>query len=133
MKLATILLSAIVLFGQPTATQKFSGIWEARFKGDVFCVLKIQTGDKLGGTMSSVDINVDEDGNLQSAQAKDTEFPILRPSIESDKLIFEWTDNPDEAPLKLELKITGEKEAQLRIVEPPEGVKIKPFMFTKRG
>ena len=94
--------------------------------------MKIQTGDKLAGWMSSVDIDVDEDGNLRSAQAKDAEFPIVRPSIENGSLTFEWNDDPNEAPLKFEIKMTGDREAQLKFVTTPEGVKIKPFTFTRR-
>ena len=132
MKLAAILFSAVALLGQDTPAKKFTGTWEARFNGAVFCVLKIQSVDRLAGSMSAVDIGVDGEGNLSSAQAKDEEFPILKPNIENDSLTFEWTDDPNEDPLKFELKITGKQEAQLRFVTTPEGVKIKPFTFTKR-
>ncbi len=132
MKLAVILFSVVALLGQQTPATKFTGTWEARFEGAVFCVLKIQSGEKLTGSMTGVDIGVDNDGNLSSAQAQDEEFPILKPSIENDGLTFEWTDDPNEAPLKFEMKITGKQEAQLRFVTTPEGVKIKPFTFTRR-
>ena len=133
MRIAAILFFMFGLFGQDRPEKKFTGTWEARFNGDVFCVLKIQPGDKLTGSMSSVDIGVDKDGNLSSAQACDEEFPILKPSIENDSLMFEWTDDPTEDPLKFEMKLTGKQEAQLRFVTAPEGVKIKPFTFTKRN
>jgi hypothetical protein len=132
MRLAAILFSVVALLGQDTPAKKFTGTWEARFNGAVFCVLKIQSGDKLTGSMSAVDIGVDGEGNLSSAQAKDEEFPILKPNIENDSLTFEWTDDPNEDPLKFEMKLTGKQEAQLRFVTMPEGVKIKPFSFTKR-
>jgi hypothetical protein len=132
MKLAAILFTVVALLGQDTPAKKFTGTWEARFNGAVFCVLKIQSGDKLTGSMRAVDIGVDGEGNLSSAQAKDEEFPILRPSIENDSLTFDWTDDPNEDPLKFEMKITGKQEAQLRFVTAPEGVKIKPFTFTRR-
>jgi hypothetical protein len=132
MRLATFLLSAIALLGQDNSAQKFIGTWEARFNGAVFCVLKIPAGDKLAGTMSSIDISIDEEGNLRSAEAGDGEFAILQPRIENGSLLFEWTDNPDEPPLKLELKITGKQEAELRFVAPPDGATIKPFQFKKR-
>jgi hypothetical protein len=132
MRLAAILFSVVMLLGQDTPAKKFTGTWEARFNGAVFCVLKIQSGDKLTGVMSAVDIGVDGEGNLSSAQAKDEEFPILKPNVENDSLTFEWTDDPNEDPLKFEMKLTG-KQAQLRFVTTPEGVKIKPFSFTKRN
>jgi hypothetical protein len=131
MKLAAILLSAALMLGQDTPAKKFAGTWEARFNGAIFCVLKIQPGEKLTGSMTSVDIGVDNEGNLTTVEAKDEAFPILKPAIENDSLTFEWTDDPNEDPLKFEMKLTGNEEAQLRFVTTPEGVKIKPFSFTK--
>ena len=131
MKLAAILLSAALVLGQDTPAKKFTGTWEAHFNGAVFCVLKIQPGEKLTGTMTSVDIGVDNEGNLTTAEGKDESFPILKPAIENDSFTFEWTDDPNEDPLKFEMKLTGKHEAQLRFVTMPEGVKIKPFNFTK--
>jgi hypothetical protein len=132
MKLAALLLSAVALLAQDTAAQKFTGTWEARFDGAVFCVLKIHSAGKLSGSMTGVEIGVDNDGNLNSAQAEDQEFPILKPSVENDSLVFEWTDDPSETPLKFELKLTGNQQAQLRFVTTPDNVKIKPFTFTRR-
>jgi hypothetical protein len=132
MKLAAILFSAIAVLAQNTSATKFTGTWEARFNGAVFCVLKVQSGEKLAGSMTGVDLGVDNDGNLTSAQAKDEEFPIVKPSIENDSLTFEWTDDSNEPPLKFELKLTGNHEAQLRFLTLPEGVKIKPLIFTRR-
>ncbi len=131
MKPALLVLFALALIGQDTPAKKFAGTWEARFHGAIFCVLKIQAGDKLAGSMTSMDIGVDNEGNLTTAQAKDEAFPILKPAIENDGLTFEWTDDPNEDALKFELKLTGNHEAQLRFVTNPEGVKIKPFTFTK--
>jgi hypothetical protein len=131
MKPAVLLLLAVALLGEDTSSKNFAGTWEARFHGAVFCVLKIQPGEKLTGTMTSVDIGVDNEGNLTTAEAKDEAFPILKPAIENDSLTFEWTDDPNEDPLKFEMKLTGKQEAQLRFVTAPEGVKIKPFSFTK--
>jgi hypothetical protein len=131
MKPAVLLLLAVALLGEDASSKNFTGTWQARFHGAVFCVLKIQPGDKLTGTMTSVDIGVDNEGNLTTAEAKDEVFPTLKPAIENDTLIFEWTDDPNEDPLKFEMKLTGKQEAQLRFVTMPEGVKIKPFSFTK--
>jgi hypothetical protein len=133
MKPAVLLLLAFAVLGQDTPAKNFTGTWEARFNGAVFCVLKIQPGDKLTGTMTSVDIGVDNEGNLTTAEGKDEAFPILKPAIENDSLTFEWTDDPNEDPLKFEMKLTGKQEAQLRFVTTPEGVKVKPFTFAKRS
>ena len=82
MKPALILLLALTLIGQDTPAKKFAGTWEARLNGAIFCVLKIQPGDKLTGSMTSMDIGVDNEGNLTTAEARDEAFPILKPTIE---------------------------------------------------
>jgi hypothetical protein len=133
MRLAAIVLSAALLLGQESSSNRFIGTWEARFNGAVFCVLKIQPGDKLSGSMTSMDIGVDNEGNLTTAEGKAEAFPILKPAIEDGALSFEWTDDPNEEPLKFEMKLTGEKEARLRFITEPEGAKIKPFTFAKRS
>jgi len=84
----------VALLGQDTPAKKFTGTWEARFNGAVFCILKIQSGDKLDGSMSAVDIGVDGEGNLSSAQAKDEEFPILKPEHRKRQSDFSVTDDP---------------------------------------
>jgi hypothetical protein len=131
MRPGATLLFAAVLLGQDSAA-KFPGTWEARFKGAVFCVLKIESGERLAGTMSAVDIDIDEEGNLTSAEAKDDVFPILLPSIENNHLRFEWSDDPSEEPLKFEFAITANGQAELTLLTTPEGAKIKPFKFTRR-
>lgn len=44
---------------------------------------------------------------------------------------FEWTDNDGEEPLKFAMTLSGKQEADLRFVTTPDGVKVKPFHFTR--
>jgi len=126
-------LFSVCILANDAPAKKFAGTWEAKFNGSTFCVLKIQAGDsaQISGSMTGVDINVDDEGNLRSVEARSDEFPILRPALESGNLRFEWSDDSGEAPLKFELKVTGDREAQLTFLSVPEGMKIKPLVFTK--
>ncbi len=113
----------------------FAGTWEGKFKGAVFCVLKLESGDQISGTLSPGRISVNEEGDITDAQPSDPEpsgkdRPILNPKIEDGKLSFDWKDSDDETS-KLELKITGEGEAELRFVVDSEHA-IKPIVLRRK-
>jgi hypothetical protein len=135
-KAATILA---LFYTLPTSAQedtakKFAGTWEAQFNGAVFSVLKIQANGKITGSLSAGNIEVDIEGNLRSAAATEDEFPILGARIENDSLIFEWNDDdPNDPPLKFELKLMGEQKALLHFLTTPNDAKIKPFALVRRS
>lgn len=121
------------LSGQENQAQKaFAGTWEGKFKGAVFCVLSLEAGEKMSGTLSPGRITVNDDGDITDAQPSDPklsgkELPILNPKIKDGKLSFDWKDSDDETS-KFELKITGEGEAELRMIDYP----IKPITLRRK-
>jgi len=128
--LASSLLT-VTLCAQGQPEEKFAGTWEGGFNGSVFVVLKIHINGEITGSMSNFNLEVDEKGNVSSAEAIDGESPILKTRAQDDSLTFEWNTDPKEAPLKFELKATGAQAAQLRLLDTGD-VKIKPFNMTKR-
>jgi hypothetical protein len=124
-----------VLSAQDNQAQKaFAGTWEGKFKGAVFCVLKLEAGEKIAGTLSPGQITVNDDGDITDAQQSEPEpsgkeLPILNPRIEDGKLSFDWKDTDDDTS-KFELKITGEGEAELRLIG--AGDHIKPIVLRRR-
>jgi hypothetical protein len=38
-------------------------VWEGRFKDSVFCVLRIEVGDKITGTLSAGNIKMNDEGD----------------------------------------------------------------------
>ena len=113
----------------------FAGTWEGKFKGAVFCVLTLQAGEKISGTLSPGTITVNDDGDITDAQPSDPEpagkeLPILNPKIEDGKLSFDWKDTDDDTS-KFELKITGEGEAELRLIGAGDHP-IKPVLLRRR-
>jgi hypothetical protein len=111
------------LAAQEGKTQKaFSGTWEGKFKGTVFCVLKLEAGSPISGMLSPGRISVNDDGDITEAEPSNPEppgkdFPILNPKVEDGKLSFEWKEGEaDNETMKFEMKLTGESEAELRFV-----------------
>src|SRR5437762_122294 len=97
--------------------EKFSGTWEASAKGTVFLVLKVKTGEKLGGTLNAGKIAMTDEGDLQEVgPVEDRESPIFFAQVEGDKLVFDFQDEDDDV-LHFELKLTGEGAGELRIVD----------------
>jgi hypothetical protein len=133
--LLTIAGLSAMISAQENQTQKaFAGTWEGKFKGAVFCVLKLEPGEKISGTLSPGTITVNDDGDITDAQPSEPEpsgkeLPILNPKIGDRKLSFDWKDTDDDTS-KFELKITGEGEAQLRLIE--FGDHIKPIILRRR-
>jgi hypothetical protein len=118
---------------EKTAQQTFAGTWEGKFKGAVFCVLKLEAADKISGTLSPGKITVNDDGDITEAQPSDPsgkDLPILNPKIEGGNLSFDWKDSDDDA-LKFEMKITGEGEAELRLTGANDHP-IKPILLRRR-
>lgn len=107
---------------QDSKTQKaFAGTWEGKFKGKVFCVLKLETGPSISGTFSPGRISVDNDGDITEAEPSDStssrsSLPILHPKLENSKLSFEWKEDDDQEVSRFEMKLTGQAEAELQVV-----------------
>ena len=121
-----------LLFAQNQPAHKdFTGTWQASFKGAVFMTLKIQHGDKLSGTMTPGRISVNDDGDLIEAEAADGEAePIANARIEGEALSFDWKEKDDTEVVTLEVKLTGENEAELRF---RGEARIKPIHLRRAG
>jgi hypothetical protein len=118
---------------KPAELQRFAGTWEAKFKGAVICTITLEAAEKITGTTSGCNINVDDDGNLidpEAAQDPAEPAPILNPKVEGGTLTFEIRDEDDEHPTKIQIELKGEGQAELRIID--AHVKIKPIPLTKR-
>jgi hypothetical protein len=131
--LALALLAALSL--QAAAQKAFAGVWEAKFKDRVFCVLKVDMGDGITGTLSPGRITVNDQGDITDAEPSTPEpsgheLPILNPKVRDNTLSFDWKEDDEEAT-QFEMKITGEGEAELRLLN-TEGHPIKPIRLKRR-
>ncbi len=134
-----ILSMAAALTWLPSAAQdgqdqkRFAGTWAAKYKSRVICTLKLQAGEKISGSSEACTISVDDKGDLkepEDADQPDTSSPILNPKIHGDLLSFEVRDPGDDQPVKFELRLVGEGQADLRILDAP--VPVKPIHFVRR-
>ena len=110
---------------------KFAGVWEARFKGEVFMILKLEPGDPISGSLSGGNISVNDDGDLTEASGGGKELAISNPKVDGNKLSFAWKEDEEET-LKFEMRLTGDGEAQLQFMDMPEGHRIKPFPIKRK-
>jgi hypothetical protein len=113
------------------AQNKFAGTWEAKFKDKVICTIRVKAGDPISGETADCNINVDENGDLKepdSSDRPDEPSPMLHPKVQGDTLAFEEKDG--DAVLKFELKIVGDGQSELRILDSP--VPLKPIHFARK-
>ena len=113
------------------AQKKFAGTWEAKFKDKVICTIRVRAGEAISGETADCSINVDENGDLKepdSTDQPDKPSPMLNPKVQGDTLTFEEKDGDD--VLKFEMKVVGDGQAELRILDSP--VPIKPIHFARK-
>jgi hypothetical protein len=126
------LLACLPLAAQDAEAQrKFAGTWEATFKDKVICAIRVKPGDPISGETADCSINLDENGDLKepdSADRPDKPSPMLNPNVHGDTLTFEEKDGDD--VLKFEMKLVGDGQAELRILDAP--VPVKPIHFARK-
>ena len=126
------LLACLPLTAQDAdAQKKFAGTWEARFKDTVICTIRVKAGNSISGETAACSINLDENGDLKepdSADRPDEPSPMLNPRVQGDTLTFEEKDGDD--VLKFEMKVVGDGQTELRILNSP--VPIKPIHFARK-
>jgi len=113
------------------AQKKFAGTWEAKFKDKVICTIRVNAGEPISGETADCSINLDENGDLKEPDSTDRPekpSPMLNPKVQGDTLTFEEKDGDD--VLKFEMKVVGDGQAELRILNSP--VPIKPIHFARK-
>jgi hypothetical protein len=126
------LLACLPLAAQDAEAQKkFAGAWEAKFKDKVICTIRLKAGDGISGETDACSINVYANGELQEPESNerpDTPSPILNAKLHGDTLTFEEKDGDD--VLKFEMKLTGDGQAELKILDAP--VAVEPIHFARK-
>ena len=131
--LAVALLAALAQ--KANTGKEFAGVWEATFKDRVFCVLKLEVDDRITGTLSPGRITVNDEGDITNAEPSTPEpsgddLPILNPKVRDNTLSFDWKEDDGEAT-QFEMEITGEGEAELRLLN-TDGRVIKPIQLKRK-
>jgi hypothetical protein len=127
-----LLLACLPLAAQDAdAQKKFAGTWEAKFKDQVICTIRVRAGEAISGETVDCSISVDENGDLKepdSTDRPDEPSPMLMPKLQGDTLSFEEKDGDD--VLKFEMKLVGDGHAELTILDTP--VPVKPIRFARK-
>ncbi len=126
-----IILACLPLLAQEAEAHKFVGTWEAKWKDEVICTIRLKPGSPISGETEACSIHVDGNGDLQapeSAEHSAKPAPILNASLKGETLTFEEKEG-DEVT-KFELKLVGERTAELKFPGAP--VRIKPIQFARR-
>ncbi len=127
-----LLLLCLPLTAQDAAAQKkFAGSWEAKFKDKVICTIRLKAGEQISGEAEACNINVDANGDLQEPDPTnnpDEPSPILNPKLNGDTLTFEMKDGDD--VLKFAMKLIGDGQAELRILDSP--IPVKPIHLARK-
>jgi beta-lactamase regulating signal transducer with metallopeptidase domain len=147
--LATLALLIVTCLGvsgvsiqviQPTSTdadlQQFVGTWHAQFKGKTFLTINLEKQQgKLGGTVSHAEIQVDEDGELTSAEEHEGSNPIVEARLTSGTLHITTKEQTSQDTIQCDMKLTGTDQAELRLLAPPDVPPPKPWKLerTRRG
>jgi hypothetical protein len=115
-----------------SAQERLLGTWQAMYKDQVICTIRVKAGDQISGETDNCNLNIDGNGDVKepdsSASSDGPPDPMQNARIRGDILAFEEKDGDD--VLKFELKMVGDGKAELTILESP--VPVKPIHFTKK-
>jgi len=115
------------------ANQAFAGTWQAQFQGKTFVTIKLEDQNgKLAGSISHSQIQLDNQGELTSAEAQDGEDAFTEIKV-SDKVLHLTSKGANgQDTTQYEMELTGTDEATLKFVGLSSGVTApKPWTLHK--
>jgi hypothetical protein len=120
-------------FQPATATnaKQFVGVWKATFQGNAFMTVALTTEkDKLVGTMSHANIEVNKDGELTKAEASDGEDQIADLRVKGNilRITIKTTEGDS---IQSGLTLTAADEAELQMLVPPDVPTPKAWTTTR--
>ncbi|HZD31185.1 MAG TPA: hypothetical protein VE779_05945 [Candidatus Angelobacter sp.] len=120
-------------FQPATATnaKQFVGVWKGSFKGNPFITIALTTDkDRLVGTISHADIEVNKDGELTKAEASDGESPITNVRVNGNILRI-TTKSSDGDLIRSGMTLTAADEAELQMLVPKDVPAPKPWKLKR--
>ena len=128
-------LAAAQEFTPATAAnaKQFVGVWKGDFHGSPFVTVKISfEGNKLVGSISHANIEVNEAGELTKAEAVEGANTITDARIKGDILrITSKSADGSEDEYHSELRLVAKNEASLRMLVPPDVPAPKPWRLQR--
>lgn len=140
LRMVFLLLAMILPYGQTTAGSTtdlaaFAGTWKTEFHGQSFIILHLREKEqKLVGSCShSRSINWGRDGELTIVSEEMADDKVLDARLIDSKLVVKIAnaESPEDI-VTIELKLTGEDQAEGRLLDlPPDAPKLKPWLFKR--
>ncbi len=107
--------------------EQFVGTWHAKFKGKIFETIVLNNQDgKITGTVSRGEIQLNDNGELTSAEQIDGSDPIIDAKVAGKTLLITCKDEDGDS-IKAEITLTAEGQAELQMVTPPKVSAPKPW------
>jgi hypothetical protein len=104
--------------------KQFVGTWQASFNGSPFLTVTFTVADnKVTGSASHANIDLNQAGELTKAEAKDGEDPITDAQVKGNVLRFttKSTDGSEDS-LQAELRLNGPDKGEIRMIGTPPDV-----------
>jgi hypothetical protein len=120
-------------FQPATATnaKQFVGVWKGTFQGNPFITIALTTEkDKLVGTVSHANIEVNKDGELTKAEASEGESPITDVQVNGNILRI-TTKSSEGDSIRSGMTLTAADEAELQLLAPPDVPTPKPWKLKR--
>ena len=137
---ALLLVSCGMVFAQDfqlatsSNAKQFVGTWQASFNGRPFLTVTFAVaGNKVSGSMSHADIDVNKAGELTKAEPRDGNDSITEAQVKGNVLRFttKSTDGSEDS-LQAELKLIGPDKGAVRMVGlPPDVPPFKPWAVNR--
>jgi hypothetical protein len=117
----------------PANARSFLGKWEASFQGKVFLTLILSgDGNKLKGTMSGGNVEVNDAGELTKAEATDALNTVTDARVNGKRLrISTKNEDGSEDSIDAEIVLLGADTAELRLIVPADVPRPKPWKLTR--
>jgi hypothetical protein len=117
----------------PVTSDSFVGTWQAQFQGKTFVTIKLTKQDTtLTGTISHSTVQLDNSGELTSAEQKDGEDPVSGASLQGSTLHLTSKNQDSQDTIQYEMTLTGSDQAELQILgAPTDGAAPKPWKLVR--
>ena len=116
--LAPFLFLSLMVGQEAKIAGGFFGTWEAKWKDEVICTIRLKPGQPVSGETDACHIRTDENGDLQkpeSVENVDAPESLRNVRLSGDILTFEEMSGGE--IVKFELGLVGEGKAELTILD----------------
>ena len=130
-----LLVHPLVALDTTDPAKAFVGTWQTQFQGRVFLTIKLENeSGKLTGSISHMQIGLDNQGELTSAEPQEGEDAFTEAKVTGNTLHLTSKSATGQDITQYEMEIIGADQAEFRIVNlPTSSTAPKPWKLQKLG